>query len=101
MASANKITLDVIVNGTPTAVEANIKAPLQVVAQQALNQTHQQGKPLSEWQLCDTAGTVLDLSRTVESYGFASGTTLYLQPKVGVNGGHGRVALHALWRVMQ
>jgi len=100
MASANKITLEIIVNGTQTTVDTNINAPLQVVAQHALNQTHQEGKPLAEWQLCDSAGTFLDLTRTVESYGFASGTTLYLQPKVGVNGGRVGAVLSARLRAM-
>ena len=80
------ITLRIIVNSTPTDVEANPNQQLHVVAQHALNQTNQQGRPLSEWELRDSNGNVLDLGRTVESYGLSSGTTLYLQPTVGVQG---------------
>lgn len=86
MAQAHKITIRVIVNGTPTDVEANTHQPLRVVAEHALIQTHQQGRPLAEWELRDGAGNVLDLNRAVESYGIASGATLFLQPTVGVAG---------------
>ena len=67
-------------------MQANPEAPLQVVAQHALNQTHNQSRQLSEWELRDAQGASLDLSRTVESYGFTNDTLLYLQPRVGVNG---------------
>lgn len=93
MPNSHRETLRIIVNGTPTDVEANVNQPLHVVAQHALNQTQQQGRPLSEWELRDSTGNVLDLNRTVESYGLVSGATLYLQPTVGVNGVRGCVRL--------
>lgn len=84
------ITLQIYVNGTPTNVQANLNQPLHVVAQHALNQTQQQARQLSEWELRDANGNVLDLNRTVESYGLISGAVLYLQPTVGVQGETGR-----------
>ena len=86
MAQSHRITLRVIVNGTPTEVEANTSQPLRVVAEHALVQAHQQGRPLAEWELRDGSGNVLDLNRTIESYGLTSGATLFLQPTVGVAG---------------
>jgi hypothetical protein len=82
----NKIHLRVIVSGAETVVEANLNAPLQTVAQHALNQTEQQGRPLPEWEVRDANGAILDLTRKVETFGFDSSTVLYLQPKVGVAG---------------
>ena len=86
MASPHKLSLRVIVNGTDTEVDANENAPLQVVAQHALNQTHQESRPLSEWELRDESGNLLELDRTVSSYSFTPQAVLYLQPRVGVNG---------------
>lgn len=86
MPSSNKIAIKVVVNGTETLVQANLNEPLHVVAQHALNQTHNGGRPLSEWELKDASGHVLDLSQKVSGFQFAENTILYLQPTVGVNG---------------
>ena len=86
MPSSNKITLNVVVNGTEALVQANVNEPLHVVAQRALNETHNSGRPLAEWELKDGSGRVLDLNAQVSSFQFAESTTLYLQPTVGVNG---------------
>ena len=82
----NKISLVVVVNGAETTVEANINAPIQVVAQHALNSTGDHARPLSEWELKDDQGRTLDLSRKVKDFGFADGAVLYLTLAVGVNG---------------
>lgn len=86
MPSSNKIAIKVVVNGTETLVQANLNEPLHVTAQHALNETHNSGRPLSEWELKDANGRVLDLNQKVSSFQFAEDTTLYLQPTVGVNG---------------
>lgn len=84
--SENKIALIVVVNGVPTPIEANLNAPLHTVAQHALNQSGHNGRPLSDWELKNSAGQRLDLDRKVGEFRFAPGTELFLSLTVGVNG---------------
>jgi hypothetical protein len=84
--SPNKIQIVVVVNGVETTVDANLNAPLQTVAQHALNETGHQGRPLSDWEFKDAHGNPLDLQRKVGDFHFASGVILYLTLTVGVNG---------------
>jgi hypothetical protein len=82
----NKVPLLVVVNGTPTPVEANLNAPLRTVAQQALNESGNNGRPLQDWEFKDPAGSPLDLDRKVGEYRFSAGAELFLTLGVGVNG---------------
>lgn len=86
MSSKNKISLTIVVNGAETPVEANVNAPLHTVAEHALKESGNTGRPLSDWELKDPNGTPLDLSRKVGEYAFGDGTVLYLTLTVGVNG---------------
>lgn len=86
MPSNNSVTLMVVVNGVETAIEANVNAPLRTVAQHALAQTQNAGRPLSDWEFKDANGQTLDVARKVGDYHFSPGTVLYLTPTVGVNG---------------
>jgi hypothetical protein len=86
----NKVPLVVVVNGTPTPIEANLNAPLRTVAQHALNETGNNGRPLQDWELKDLAGAPLDLDRKVGEYRFAAGAELFLTVTVGVNGAGAR-----------
>jgi hypothetical protein len=88
MSAENKIQVVVVVNGTETLVEANVNAPLHTVAQHALNQTGNDGRPLPEWEFKDQNGRALELDRKVGEFGFGPGTLLYLTLAVGVNGDH-------------
>lgn len=81
-----KITLTVIVSGTPTTVEANPKQKLRVIGQKALEQTGNTSRPLSDWTVKTRDGQVLDLNKTVEDYGFADGTQLIMSLNAGVGG---------------
>lgn len=81
-----KITLTVIVSGTPTTVEANPKQKLHVVAQKALEQTGNTSRPLSDWTVKTREGQVLDLNKRVEDYGFVDGTQLIMSLNAGVGG---------------
>lgn len=81
-----KITLTIIVSGTPTTVEANPKQKLQVVAQKALDQTGNTGRPLSDWTIKTREGVVLDMKNTVESYGLKDGCQLVMSLEAGVGG---------------
>lgn len=82
----NKVPLIVVVNGDPTPVEANLNAPLRTVAQHALNQSGDNGRPLQDWEFKDAAGRPLDLDRKVGDYQFSPGAELFLSLSVGVNG---------------
>jgi hypothetical protein len=86
MSDTNKVSLVIVVNGSETVTEANLNAPLRTVAQHALNESGNHGRPLSDWEFKNEAGELLDLSRKVGEFGFAPGTVLYLTLLVGVNG---------------
>jgi hypothetical protein len=89
MANKNQITLTVVVNGRPTEVTDNVKAPLKTLIPKALEQTDNQGRPLTDWELRDAAGVELPLEQTIEAFNFPSGTKLFLNLKAGVGGAVG------------
>lgn len=81
-----KIAITVIVSGTATIVEANPKQKMHVVAQKALDQTGNTGRPLSDWTLKTRDGAVLNLDKTVEDYGLSDGDQLVMSLEAGVGG---------------
>ena len=89
MANKNEITLTVVVNGRPTEVTDNIKAPLKTLIPKALEQTGNQGRPPSDWELRDAAGVELPLDQSIEAFNFPLGTKLFLNLKAGVGGAVG------------
>jgi hypothetical protein len=84
--SANKMPLVVVVNTEDVPVEANVNAPLQTVAQHALNGSESKDRQLSDFDFKDASGTPLDLAKKVGDYGFTPGTKLFLSLKVGIQG---------------
>lgn len=82
----NLITVKVVVNGTPTDVKTNVNAPLKSVAEKALEQTGNTGRPLADWEL-KWQGNVLDLNKKVEDYGIPNGAELFLSLRAGQGGG--------------
>ena len=86
MSGGNQIDINVVVNGQPVTVRANLNAPLQTVVLKGLHDSGNSGQPLENWELRDAPGQVLDLTRKVEDYGIASGATLFLNLKAGVGG---------------
>lgn len=84
--SGNKIALVVVVNTEDISVDANVNAPLQTVAQHALNQSDSKDRPLSDFDLKDGGGHPLDLSKKVGDFGFTPGMKLFLSLRVGVQG---------------
>lgn len=81
----NRITLVFIVNGTPTEVTTNIKAPLKSAAERALEQTGNTGRPISAWQVI-YEGNVLDMDKKIEEFDFQDGAELSLSLKAGAGG---------------
>jgi hypothetical protein len=82
----NKETITVVVNGTPTEVEANKNAPLHTVIPKALEQTGNQGQPPENWELKDVHGVLLDLSKKIGDFDFPPDVTLFLSLKAGIGG---------------
>jgi hypothetical protein len=82
----HKSLLTIVVNGVPAIVERNANAPLLSVVEKALHETGNVGQPIENWELRDANGQVLDLARTIGSYGFPDDVKLFLTLKAGVGG---------------
>lgn len=82
----NKVSIVVVVNGVEAIVSANLNAPLRTIAQHALSETGNTGRPLSDWELKDQAGNPLPLDRKVGELGLPPNAVLFLTLTVGVNG---------------
>lgn len=81
-----KVQLVIVVNGEPTNIEANVHAPLRTVVAHALSQSGNVGQPPENWELRNEAGSLLELDRKIEAFGFVDGTRLFLNLKAGVGG---------------
>ena len=79
------IDVTIVVNGQPTAVRANPRAPLLTVIEKALSETQNTGQPATNWEL-NYEGTILDPAAKIESFNFPAGATLFLNLKAGVGG---------------
>jgi len=82
----NHVTLTVVVNTVPTAVEANIHWKMRTVMERAFEQSGTTGRDPSQWEFKDANGALINLERTVQSYGFTDGTTLFLTLAAGISG---------------
>jgi hypothetical protein len=80
------IPIVVVVNGVEVTIEANLNAPIRTVAQHALNDTGNTGRPLSDWELKDPSGNPIPLDRKVGELGLPPNAVLFLTLMVGVNG---------------
>jgi hypothetical protein len=83
---AHAVQLVIVVNGSPTLVEANPEAPLESVIPKALDQTGNSGQPPENWELRDAGGTLLDVHKKIEDFHFPSDVRLFLSLKAGVGG---------------
>ncbi len=86
MPNRNEIELNVVVNGQPVLVKANVEAPVSTLIEHALNQSGNSGQPASNWELRDASGQILDPTRKIEDYNLQSGATLFLNLKAGIGG---------------
>lgn len=82
----NKLALTLVVNGQETVVEGNLNAPLRTLIPRALDQTGNSGQPPENWELRNDQGTLLDVSHKLSTFGFTSGSRLFLNLKAGVGG---------------
>jgi hypothetical protein len=81
-----EIEWTVVVNGQPTEVEAQGNAPLGTIIPVALAHTGNVGQPPENWELRDRAGTLLDTTAKISSFGFTEEVRLFLNLKAGVGG---------------
>lgn len=81
-----QIDVTVIVNGQPTTIVTNVNSPLRTVIPKALEATGNTGQPPENWELRDANGTLLDISKKIESFHFPAGVRLLLNLKAGVGG---------------
>lgn len=82
----NRLVLEIIVNGQPTELEANLNAPLHTVIALALSQTGNAGQPPENWELRDMAGVLLGLEKKIEEFQFPPNARLFLNLKAGIGG---------------
>jgi hypothetical protein len=82
----NKLSIEVVVNGQATTVEANRNAPLHTIIPKALEQTGNAGQPPENWELRDAGGGLLSPDQKIESFNFPSDVKLFLNLKAGVGG---------------
>jgi hypothetical protein len=86
MPHGNQIELNVVVNGQPVLVKANVEAPVSTLIEHALQQSGNSGQPIGNWELRDASGQILDPTRKIEDYNLQSGATLFLNLKAGIGG---------------
>jgi hypothetical protein len=79
----DKISLEVVVNGQPTVVEANPNSPLRSVKEKALQATGNIGQSPDQWEFRDAPGAVLDENRKIGDLGTHR---VFLNLQAGVGG---------------
>lgn len=87
MASSNKIQLQIVVNGNPVIVEANLHEPLGALLVPTLKKAGVAGDPEPDrWIFKDASGTVLDKGKKVAEFAFQAGATIFLSLEAGIAG---------------
>jgi hypothetical protein len=81
-----KVTLNIVINGETFPVDTNVNAPLTTVAERALTESGNSGRPLGEWELRDSNGALVDMNRKVKDVGLKNGARLFLSLRVGAGG---------------
>jgi hypothetical protein len=84
--SNQKVTLTVVVAGTPTAVKAHDKEELSKVAEKAIREVGSKEKDLSKWKLTASDKTELSFDETVGGAGLKDKDKLFLDLRAGVTG---------------
>jgi len=83
---ADKVTLEVIVNGQSTMVEANDNAPLHSIIGHALAATGNSGQPPENWEIRNEGGVLLAPDEKIKDLHLTTGTRLFLNLKAGIGG---------------
>lgn len=82
----NKVSITVVVGGTPVQVTANENAPLHTIIPEALAKSGNLGQNPDEWELADKNGTPYDPNKKLDELGLENGATIYLSRKAGGGG---------------
>ncbi len=87
MASKDTIDLQIVVNGNPVAVNANLNEPLIALLVPTLKKAGVAGDPEPDrWVFKDENGNVLDKHKKIGDFGFAAGATIFLSLEAGIAG---------------
>ena len=82
----DKLSITVVVNGTPTEVAFSPNSVLRSIVAPALEATGNSGQPAENWELRDVQGNLLDLDAKNASFHFPPEVKLFLSLKAGIGG---------------
>jgi hypothetical protein len=78
-----------VINGEPVEVTADPEAPLRDAVQQALQQSNNTGRPLTDWELRDDRGQLLSIDHSFAEHAWLDDTDyFYVTIRVGIGGVH-------------
>lgn len=80
-----KITLTIVVQGTPVEIEANESQPLKGLIGKALSSAGVAGSH-ENWYFSNEAGTELDSEKSIADIGLVSGQLISLNQRAGAAG---------------
>lgn len=81
-----KLQLVFVINGVNVPLETAVEPPLKEAVARALAESHNTGRPPSEWQVRDVSGVLLEVDRKIKDFEFTDGTRLFLSLAVGAGG---------------
>ena len=87
MASDNKIEFNVVVNGNPVTMDANVNQPLGSLLNPALKAGGvAENQDKDRWIFTDAAGNKLDKGAKIGALAIVAGATLFLTLEAGAAG---------------
>lgn len=87
MSPEQRITLQIVINGTPYPLPFNSHEKLHAVIASALAQTGNSGRPPADWIAKDDAGHTLDQNKSLADLGLHDGSRVFLSLGSGSGGG--------------
>ncbi len=87
MSPDNRISLQIVINGTPYPLTFSGNEKLHAVIASALGQTGNSGRPPGDWIAKDDAGTTLDQTKSLADLGLKEGSRVFLSLGSGSGGG--------------
>lgn len=81
-----KVRLTVVVNGTPTTINASPHEKLGEIRTEALEKSKNLAQPPDNWEIKNEAGDVLNPAKTVGDYHLTDDDILFLSLAAGVAG---------------
>ncbi len=82
-----EIELQIVVNGNPVILKAQLSEPLHALLVPALKAAGVAGNPEPDrWIFKDQNGNVLDKNKKIAEFGFKPGATIFLSLEAGIAG---------------